>query len=720
MDDAYTNQIERRLDDLDRRLQQIEQLLKQRPSPEPPAPLKAVPAGPPSLPLFESVSRPVTPQPAPVAAAPAQTAPTAPSPAVPTGPALPAWSFDDLERLLSGRGLAWAGGLAILLGAVFFLGLAFTRGWIGPGARVGIGLLAGAALTLGGAWFFERRERLFGHVLVAVGIGVMGLSLFAATRLYSLLPIPAGLLLSLVLALAAAAIAVRADAQVVAGYGIVAALAAPPLFGAAPDLLTIAFLATLLVGTTAIALLRSWSWLPAAAFFLAAPQLASWLLDGPSLVVGMAALAGFWTLNAVAAGGEEFRRRRRMLSPTSASIMLANAALVVWLGLALLDQAGVANGRGPFLLVVAAAHWLLGGYFLWRDGDTHPFGLLAAGTGVAALTMAVPIQLGARLVPIAWAAEAVALAWIYDRRAHGYSGAVALILATLTFAHIALDEYPFYDIGTPPAGAVPYVNAQGGTLAFVLLALLAAAALVRARHVRRGLAVAGAGLVAYTAPFELRPAVVVVLWSALALALVALARRDRPGEWLYARAAGLLMLLALLLVTGEVAPTERLAVRSSFEINHPLLWSGATAALGAMAAMLAASALLYRGHPAARWLAVGAGALLVYLLSIGVVDEFQRYVRDETSALVLGRQAQVAVSILWAAIGGAAFVAGVVRWRATLRGFGLGLLALATIKVFFYDLAALDATYKVASFIGLGILLLISSFAYQRLRPRTT
>ena len=49
-------------------------------------------------------------------------------------------------------------------------------------------------------------------------------------------------------------IAVRADSQVVAGYGLVAALAAPPLLGAAPTFATIAFLATALLGTTAIAL----------------------------------------------------------------------------------------------------------------------------------------------------------------------------------------------------------------------------------------------------------------------------------------------------------------------------------------------------------------------------------------------------------------------------------------------------------------------------------
>src|SRR5687767_2907039 len=52
-------------------------------------------------------------------------------------------SLADLEARLTGRALAWVGGLALVLGAIFFLSLAFTRGWIGPEARVIIGLLAG-------------------------------------------------------------------------------------------------------------------------------------------------------------------------------------------------------------------------------------------------------------------------------------------------------------------------------------------------------------------------------------------------------------------------------------------------------------------------------------------------------------------------------------------------------------------------------------------------
>ncbi len=39
------------------------------------------------------------------------------------------------------------------------------------------------------------------------------------------------------------------------------------------------------------------------------------------------------------------------------------------------------------------------------------------------------------------------------------------------------------------------------------------------------------------------------------------------------------------------------------------------------------------------------------------------------------------------------------------------------VKVFVYDLSTLTSIYRVASLIALGLLLLASAFAYQRLRP---
>jgi uncharacterized membrane protein len=365
---------------------------------------------------------PKPPAPAPVAASPG-----------------PSWTavIADLEEKLTGRALAVVGGVALVAGAIFFLSLAFSRGWIGPEGRVLIGVgAAGLALALG-AWQLDQRQPTVGRVLVSVGLAVASLAAFAATRLYGLVPVEAGLLLTLVAAVAAAFLAVRHDAQIIAVLALVAVLGAPPILGASPTLVTVAYIGTLLVGFAALALFRTWRWLPSIAFALAAPQLASWLIGDVVPAIGLVGALTFWLLNAIAAGGEEYLRpaKKRELRLGSATLLLANAAFFIWAGFTVLAGPNEFL-RGPFLIAVALAHVVIGGWFLLREGDRHPFGLLAAGTGVAVLAMAAPVQFGGPTVPIAWAAEAAALAWLASRRAHPQALLAAAVLGALAFAHL--------------------------------------------------------------------------------------------------------------------------------------------------------------------------------------------------------------------------------------------------------------------------------------------
>jgi uncharacterized membrane protein len=395
---------------------------------------------------------------APVRAA----APAAPRPRSPREPRA-SISLADLEARLTGRALAWVGGLALVLGAIFFLSLAFTRGWIGPEARVIIGLIAGALSLGAGAVFMDRRNRLLGHVLMPVGLAIISISLVGATRLYGLIPVELGLLLALASSIAAAAVAVRANSPIVAAFGLIAVLAAPPLLGATPDVVTLAFVAVVLVGTTGVALWRSWPWLPIVAFLLAAPQVASWITGDPVPIAGVIGLGGFWLVNLVAAAGEEARRHRDDLSASSATLMLANAAFLVWAGFALLDG-DLVTYRGLFLVLVALAHLVVGVAFVRRDGDADLFGLLTIGTGLASLAMAAPVHFGADAIPIAWTAEAVALAWVASRRGHPYSAVVASALYLLAGAYLVGS----FGNASGLSGSGQVTSGQVGSLAFFI------------------------------------------------------------------------------------------------------------------------------------------------------------------------------------------------------------------------------------------------------------
>jgi uncharacterized membrane protein len=111
---------------------------------------------------------------------------------------------------------------------------------------------------------------------------------------------------------------------------------------------------------------------------------------------------------------------------------------------------------------------------------------------------------------------------------------------------------------------------------------------------------------------------------------------------------------------------------------------------------------------------------LLYLASTAIVTAFQPSADSLDAGLALGvrQQGQVLLSALWAVVGAVALVTGLRRDRLELRAAGFGLLALAFGKVIAFDLSTLDSIYRVASCVALGLLLLGSAFAYQRLRPR--
>jgi uncharacterized membrane protein len=107
---------------------------------------------------------------------------------------------------------------------------------------------------------------------------------------------------------------------------------------------------------------------------------------------------------------------------------------------------------------------------------------------------------------------------------------------------------------------------------------------------------------------------------------------------------------------------------------------------------------------------VGAAAL-VYLASVVIVDTFG--VTDSGDSQQTG---QILLSAFWTLTGLGAVVYGLLRDAKRLRLGGLALLALAVAKVYTYDLAELDELSRVLSFIGLGLLLLVGAFAYQRIQ----
>jgi hypothetical protein len=112
--------------------------------------------------------------------------------------------------------------VALLLAAGYLLKLSFDRGWISPVMRCIGGVIAGAAVGALG-WRLEPRYRTYGAALIGSGAGIIYLCIWAASKLYGVLPSASGIV---GLALVSVALAMIAYAINVEALGVTAALGA--------------------------------------------------------------------------------------------------------------------------------------------------------------------------------------------------------------------------------------------------------------------------------------------------------------------------------------------------------------------------------------------------------------------------------------------------------------------------------------------------------------
>jgi uncharacterized membrane protein len=149
--------------------------------------------------------------------------------------------------------------VALLVAAGYLLKLSFDRNWISPAMRCIGGSLAGLAVGALG-WRLEPRYRTYGAALVGAGGGIIYLCIWAACKLYGVLPSATGVV---GLALVSVALAMIAYAINVEALGVTAALGAffaPILLGerqTSGDLLLL-YLFCMASGLGMVAARRQW------------------------------------------------------------------------------------------------------------------------------------------------------------------------------------------------------------------------------------------------------------------------------------------------------------------------------------------------------------------------------------------------------------------------------------------------------------------------------
>lgn len=246
-----------RLERLEQRVQVLEMLLRQvvaeRPATSPPA-VAPAPGS--------------TPSPAPPPSPPPALGPVVPPPprrpAPPRRESLPALS----EQWIGQRALLAIGVFALLMALGYLLKLSFERGWIPPIARCVGGALAGMVVGAVG-WRLQSRYRTYGAALIGCGAGMIYLSVWAACRLYEVIPSTTGIVGLALVSVALAMLALAINVEALGTTAALGAFLAPVLLGSdrANANLLLLYLASMAAGLGMVAARQRWR---LAAFVVAA------------------------------------------------------------------------------------------------------------------------------------------------------------------------------------------------------------------------------------------------------------------------------------------------------------------------------------------------------------------------------------------------------------------------------------------------------------------
>jgi uncharacterized membrane protein len=448
-------EIERRLDGVDARVAALERLTQEG---------EAEPETLPSVP----------PAPAPLVAEPLQLLPphaeatTSPGPEASAPPPVTPPPISPPKGLEDLPGFRWlvGGNTVVRVGIVIlFFGVAFLVKYAHEHVRVPIelrltGIAAAALVLLGIGWRLRERRPGYALALQGGGIGVLYLVIFAAFRLYGLVPPVAAFVLLVAVAALSAMIAVVQDARSLAVLGASGGFLAPILAstGGGSHVALFGYYAVLNVGIVAIAWFKAWRELNLVGFAFTFGIGTFWGFSfyrpehfrstEPFLVVFFLLYVAIPILFA--------RRQARGVDQYVDATLVFGAPLVAF-GL----QVGLVHDH-PFgaawsAFALAAMYLVLARIVFGRAGER--LRLLAEAflaLGVVFGTLAIPLALDGRWTSAAWALEGAAIVWTGVRQRRLLARIFGLALQFLAGAAFLNDLA--WPVGAPPVANSAYLG----------------------------------------------------------------------------------------------------------------------------------------------------------------------------------------------------------------------------------------------------------------------
>lgn len=681
---------------------------------------------------FHPQQRPVPsglPRQAPPPTRPARQAPPPPPPGF--FERHPDWEKFIGENLISKIGI---GVLVLAIG--FFVKYAIDNDWIGPIGRVGVGLLCGGILV-GLAHWLRNQYAAFSSVLVGGGLAVFYFTIALAYHQYHLFGQMAAFIIMLVITAFSVVLSLLYNREELAIIALVGGFVTPFLVsnGSGDYKVLFTYLLILNTGLLVIAYNKAWRLLNGLAFAFTAVLFATWLIRlsfdaGQSVYYGGAAFAtAFYILFFIVNIAHTIRENKKFIGSDFA-ILLLNTCLYFGASLYFLSQLGLERYKGLFCAVMGVLHIALS-YFLFRKQkvDNNILYLLI-GITLSFVSLTAPLQLHGHYITLFWASESVLLYWLFLK-----SNLVLMRLASrlILAAMLVSLFWDWVNIYVAGREVLPIIFNKGcmtglfcsvccyalfglqreaktgllmlftGTALFYLAGALEINYQFSSRY--QGFDITSLYLLLYTWVFirlftSSNPRLTAFDFRTLNIVLLGL---------------GVVLYLALLPVIFGLQ--QDMLEGQRYQIHFVAHWIGAAVVFSILYKLTG----LFRagGSKIEPGLFTWAVCIItvIFLSAEGQLLVNMLFYSKENSLDTLQRvYGKTGLPILWGLCSFICMWMGMHHKFKPLRIFSLTLFSVTLLKLFLFDIRNIPVAGKIAAFFCLGVLLLVVSFMYQRLK----
>ncbi|MGN6437773.1 MAG: DUF2339 domain-containing protein [Agriterribacter sp.] len=653
----------------------------------------------------------------------------------------------DLEKFI-GENLVSKIGIAILVLAIgFFVKYAIDNNWIGSAGRVAVGIACGGILVAI-AHKLRKNYHAFSSVLVGGGLAVFYFTITLAYHEYHLFSQVTAFIIMLVITAFAVLLSLLYNRQELAVIALVGGFATPFMASSGSGNYKSLFIYLIILnsGLLVIAYKKAWRLLNLLAFIFTVILFAMWLVtlsveSAKSVYINGFIFATVFYLLFLAINIAHNIKENKKFIVSDFGILLANTCLYFSAGLYLINEAGATEYRGLFSAAMGIFNLALS-YVLFRNkkADANVLYLLI-GITLTFVSLTAPLQLKGNYITLFWASEAVLLFWLFQKSRIVLLQLSSALIWVAMLISLAMDWVNIY-------GNVRQLHPILINKGFITTLYASLASFVLWRLVKNEKEAGVGAHAAFAGKMVVLIAACVLLFASGAWEINHQFLSRYPGTG-FNRLYLLLYTLAFIVAFATV--TAGLRLFGNNNIHQALLYAAGLllylVAIGDVFNMQY-NILVNKTsgqHFIAHWLS----ALLVMAIAYGLI----RYVRSNAAAnhsiiswliclfLVIFISCEgslisnalfysasnplsdiqrvyvkTGLPILWGLSSFVLMWLGMRFKYRPLRIISLVLFAVTLLKLFLFDIRNIPVAGKIAAFFSLGVLLLIVSFMYQRLK----